>query len=137
MNPFSRLLSPKEIGGLRLKNRIIMAPIDTNLANEKGEVTEALLAFYQRRANGGAAMLIVENSQVDFPIGKNTDRQLSIHDDNKMKGLTNLSEAIHQGGALAALQIHHAGRETTLDVTGGHTPVAPSPAPICRPLLEN
>ena len=132
MNPFSRLLSPKEIGGLRLKNRIIMAPIDTNLANEKGEVTEALLAFYQRRANGGAAMLIVENSQVDFPIGKNTDRQLSIHDDNKMKGLTNLSEAIHQGGALAALQIHHAGRETTLDVTGGHTPVAPSPIPCAH-----
>ncbi len=134
MSQFHHLFSTGEIGGLPLKNRIIMAPIDTNLADETGEVTDALLAFYERRAIGGAGMLIVENSQVDFPRGKNTKRQLSIHDEDKVKGLSRLSRAIHQGGALAAIQIHHAGRETTLEVTGGITPVAPSDIP-CEHLL--
>ena len=117
------------MGRLRLKNRIIMAPIDTNLADEDGKVTDALLAFYKRRASGGAGMLIVENSQVDFPLGKNTGRQLSIHDYDKVAGLSKLSQTIHQGKALAAIQIHHAGRQTTLEVTGGKTPVAPSAIP--------
>jgi 2,4-dienoyl-CoA reductase-like NADH-dependent reductase (Old Yellow Enzyme family)/thioredoxin reductase len=129
MKQFSHLFSPKQIGRLNLKNRIIMAPIDTNLADEEGRVTDRLLAFYERRASGGAGMLIVENSQVDFPLGKNTDLQLSIHDDNKVVGLLKLSQIIHQQSALAAIQIHHAGRETTLEVTGGKIPVAPSDIP--------
>ncbi len=104
-----------------------MAPIDTNLASELGEVTDALLAFYQRRACGGVGLLIVENAQVDFPVGKNTKRQLSIHDDAKVEGLKKLSAVIRSAGARAAIQIHHAGRETTLEVTGGVMPVAPSP----------
>jgi len=126
---FPLLFSPLHIGKLPVKNRIVMAPIDTNLADEDGGVTDALLAFYERRARGGVGLLIVENSQVDFPVGKNTNRQLSIHDDAKLEGLKKLSAIIRSGGARAAIQIHHAGRETTLEVTGGVMPVAPSPIP--------
>ena len=122
------------IGPLQLKNRIIMAPIDTNLADHHGRVTDELLAFYACRAAGGAAMTIVENSQVDYPIGKNTKRQLTIHSDEALPGLRQLSTCIHDNGALAAVQIHHAGRETTLEVTGGLEPVAPSA--ICCPHLQ-
>jgi 2,4-dienoyl-CoA reductase-like NADH-dependent reductase (Old Yellow Enzyme family)/thioredoxin reductase len=129
VNYFPLLFSPANIGKLSLKNRVVMAPIDTNLADEKGGVTDALLAFYERRALGGVGLLIVENSQVDFPLGKNTKRQLSIHDDTSIEGLKKLSGTIRVAGACPAIQIHHAGRETTLDVTGGVTPVAPSPIP--------
>ena len=72
MEHFPLLFSPFNIGRLSVKNRIVMAPIDTNLADEDGGVTDALLAFYERRARGGVGLLIVENSQVDFPVGKNT-----------------------------------------------------------------
>ena len=129
MEHFPLLFSPFNIGRLSVKNRIVMAPIDTNLADEDGGVTDALLAFYERRARGGVGLLIVENSQVDFPVGKNTKRQLSLHDDTKVEGLKKLSTVIRRAGARAAIQIHHAGRETTLDVTGGVMPVAPSPIP--------
>lgn len=129
MSDFPHLFSPFNLGGLPLKNRIVMAPIDSNLADEQGGVTDALLAFYERRARGGVGLLIVENSQVDFPVGKNTKRQLSIHDDTKVEGLRKLSHIIRLAGAHPAIQIHHAGRETTLDVTGGALPVAPSPIP--------
>lgn len=129
MNPFPLLFSPSRIGNLSVPNRIVMAPIDTNLADENGCVTDDLLAFYERRARGGVGLLIVENSQVDFPLGKNTKKQLSIHDDQKVEGLRRLSQVIRLAGSRAAIQIHHAGRETTLDVTGGGMPVAPSPIP--------
>ena len=129
MIDFPFLFSPLNIGKLLVKNRIVMAPIDTNLANEEGGVTDALLAFYERRAKGGVGLLIVENSQVDFPTGKNTKRQLSLHDDANLEGLNRLSQVIRSGGACPAIQIHHAGRETTLEVTGGVMPVAPSAIP--------
>jgi 2,4-dienoyl-CoA reductase-like NADH-dependent reductase (Old Yellow Enzyme family)/thioredoxin reductase len=129
MTDFSHLFSSFQLLGLSVKNRIVMAPIDTNLADDQGNVTDDLLAFYERRAKGGVGILIVENSQVDFPVGKNTKRQLSIHEDAKIHGLKKLSDLIRREGAHPAIQIHHAGRETTLDVTGGMTPVAPSPIP--------
>lgn len=129
MTPFPHLFSAYKIGHLTLKNRIIMAPIDTNLADENGHVTDALLAFYDRRAAGGAAMIIVENSQVDYPTGKNTIRQLAIDHEDKLPGLKKLSGTLHDHDTVAAIQIHHAGRETTLEVTGGKTPVAPSAIP--------
>ncbi len=130
---FPLLFSPFSLNRLLLKNRIVMAPIDTNLADDNGYVTEDLLAFYERRARGGVGMLIVENSQVDFPIGKNTKRQLSIHENAQVEGLTRLAQVIRSGGACPAIQLHHAGRETTLEVTGGLSPVAPSPIP-CKHL---
>jgi 2,4-dienoyl-CoA reductase-like NADH-dependent reductase (Old Yellow Enzyme family)/thioredoxin reductase len=129
MTPFPHLFSAYKIGHLTLNNRIIMAPIDTNLADENGHVTDALLAFYDRRAAGGTAMIIVENSQVDYPIGKNTIRQLAIDHEDKLPGLKKLSGILHDHDTVAAIQIHHAGRETTLEVTGGKTPVAPSAIP--------
>ncbi len=129
MNHFPLLFSSLNIGRLPVTNRIVMAPIDTNLADEDGGVTDDLLAFYERRARGGVGLLIVENAQVDFPVGKNTKRQLSIYDDAKVRGLKALSAVIRSAGARGAIQIHHAGRETTFEVTGGVMPVAPSPIP--------
>lgn len=129
MTPFPHLFSSLKIGRLSLRNRIVMAPIDTNLADENGQVTDALLAFYDRRAVGGVAMIIVENSQVDYPTGKNTIRQLAIDHEDKIPGLKKLSRTLHNYDTVAAIQIHHAGRETTLEVTGGKTPVAPSAIP--------
>jgi 2,4-dienoyl-CoA reductase-like NADH-dependent reductase (Old Yellow Enzyme family) len=64
---FPLLFSPGVIGSRTVKNRVVMAPIDTNLADESGRVTDALLAFYEQRARGGVGMIIVENTQVDLP----------------------------------------------------------------------
>lgn len=126
---FPLVFSPFRLKNLTVKNRVVMAPIDTNLADEDGCVTEDLLAFYEKRARGGVGLLIVENSQVDFPLGKNTKRQLSLHKDAMVKGLSKLSQLIRNEGACPAIQLHHAGRETTLEVTEGLRPVAPSPIP--------
>ena len=131
-NHYLDLFHPLKVGGLSLKNRVAMAPIDTNLADENGLVTENLMAFYERRARGGAGLIVVENTQIDYPRGKNTLRQLTADRDEARAGLSRLAATIKGQGAAACLQLHHAGRETTMEVTGGVTPVAPSALPCAH-----
>ena len=112
-----------------VSNRLVMAPMDTNFADYEGKVSEKMLAYYETRAKGGVGLVIVENSQIDGQRGKNTIRQLCVSDDRFIPGLRRLAYAIHKHNVPAVLQLHHAGRQTTKEITGGLQPVAPSPIP--------
>jgi 2,4-dienoyl-CoA reductase-like NADH-dependent reductase (Old Yellow Enzyme family)/thioredoxin reductase len=125
-NNFPRLFEPGRIGSLQLKNRLIMPPMATNYASKEGEVTDRQIAYYEERAKGGVGLIIVEVSCVDAPVGKGMGRQISIDDDSFIPGLSNLVKAIKRHGAGAAIQLHHAGRQTTSRITHNQ-PVAPSP----------
>ncbi|SHH11601.1 2,4-dienoyl-CoA reductase [Thermosyntropha lipolytica DSM 11003] len=115
--------------GKYFKNRIVMPPMGTGLASITGEVTEAMLAYYERRAKGGAGTIIVEIACVDDPVGRASLTQLCIDKPGYIAGLRELSERIKSYGCNAFIQLHHAGRQTTPVVTGGKKPVAPSPIP--------
>ena len=75
---FRRLLEPIKIGSMQLKNRIVFPPMATKLGTDDGYVTPATRAYYEARAKGGAGMIIVEISCIDFPAGRVHVRQLSI-----------------------------------------------------------
>ena len=120
------LLDPIKIGPLHLKNRIVMPPMATGLATTKGEVTEALIKHYVRRAKA-LGLLIVEHSYVERR-GRLSPHQLGIFDDSLIPGLTKLTESVHALGTPVAIQINHAGRMTTSEICGAQ-PVAPSPVP--------
>ncbi len=47
-----------KIGSLEIKNRIVKAALVENMASEQGEVTDQLIRFYQRQAEGEAGLLI-------------------------------------------------------------------------------
>lgn len=119
------LFQPFELGSLILKNRIVMPPMVTNYASEGGFVTDRLIHYYQRRAEGGAGLIIVEASCVDTPEGRGYRQQLSIDDDKFMPGLASLVGAVQSHGAKIAIQLQHAGSEAKTRVTGLQ-PVAPS-----------
>ncbi len=121
----SRLFSPFSIRGLKLKNRIVMPPMGVFLVDEEGFVTDDTLAYYRRRARGGAGMIMVEASAV-APEGIVSHHQMRIYDDAYIPGLRRIAEVIKEGGARAAIQIHHAGRQTSSRVIG-RPPLAPSP----------
>ncbi len=132
---YPRMFSEGTIGKLIIPNRLVLAPVDTNFADYEGKVSEKMLAYYGMRAGGGVGMIIVENSQVEGPRGKNTIRQLCVSDDRFIPGLKRLAFAIHKYHVPAILQLHHAGRQTTREITGGLQPVAPSAVP-CKSLKE-
>lgn len=123
------LFEPFAIGTMSLKNRLVMPPMVTNLGTKDGYVTDRTKDYYEARAKGGIGLIIVEATCIDAPVGRLSHRQLAIDDDKYVPELRELARAIKKHGARAAIQIHHAGRNTTSTVTG-HQLVAPSPIPI-------
>jgi len=107
---YKNLFSEINIKGLTLKNRITMAPLYLGYAGEGGTVSDMLLAHYRLMAGSGAAMVVVENSTVDHPVGSGSNRTLRADTDDNLDGLKQLAATIKQEGALACLQINHAGR---------------------------
>lgn len=101
----------------------------TNLAGASGEPTEAMIDYYSERARGGTALLIVENSNIDYPLGRNGATQLRIDDDCFVPGLYRLVMAVQHEGAAICLQINHAGASTARSRTGGDRVVGPSHIP--------
>ena len=62
---FFKLFEPGIVGPLRLKNRVIMEPMATNLATDTGAVTDRMIEYYEARARKGVAMVVVEVACVD------------------------------------------------------------------------
>ena len=60
--------SNRPSSGLRVKNRLIMAPMGTRLANEMGAVTDRQILYYRERARGGVGTVIVECTAVKYPL---------------------------------------------------------------------
>ncbi len=94
------------LGPLTLKNRIIKSATFEG-ASPRGEVTDDLVAFHERVARGGAAMTTVAYLAVS-PEGR-TDRHCIQLGPESRDGLSRLTAAVHEAGALASAQIGHAG----------------------------
>ncbi|MDO5675104.1 MAG: NADH:flavin oxidoreductase [bacterium] len=107
---YPHLFSEINIQGLSLKNRLIMAPLYLAYAGEGGLVSDAILEHYQLMAASGVAMVVVENASVDHPLGSGSNRTLCADTDEALEGLSRLAQTIKAEGALACLQINHAGR---------------------------
>jgi 2,4-dienoyl-CoA reductase-like NADH-dependent reductase (Old Yellow Enzyme family)/nucleotide-binding universal stress UspA family protein len=118
------LFSPFGIGGVALKNRLTMAPMFWGYANEDGTVGEPLIDSYKNIALGGVGMIVVANAVVDSS-GTMASRVLRVDEDRFLPGLTQLAETIRSAGAVACLQINHAGRWAGVD-----KPMTPSPSSV-------
>lgn len=110
-------LLPARMGRLELRNRIVFPAMVTNYCSTRGEVTDRLVAYHQERAKGGAGLLITEATYIS-PDGKSFPHQLGIDDDGLLPGLRRLVESVHAAGARIAVQLCHAGRQTSRAVTG-------------------
>ena len=126
------LLTPGRIGGVEIRNRIVMPPMTTRLSDEEGHVTEASIAYYMARVRGGVGLITVEMAS-PTRAGRHRKRELGIYDDRFIPGLARLTGAIHAGGAKASIQLGHGGGHTRLDICG-ETPLAPSAIP--HPVFE-
>lgn len=127
---FRTLLSPGHIGGMYVKNRIVMSPMGTNLAGEDGYITEQIKRYYEERAKGGAGLIIVEVASIDYPKGAVMPRQVAISDDEFIPALAELVEVVHRHGAKIAIQLQHGGKLATTDMKQGRVPVSASAVPI-------
>jgi 2,4-dienoyl-CoA reductase-like NADH-dependent reductase (Old Yellow Enzyme family)/thioredoxin reductase len=121
------LFEPFEIKGRHLKNRIVMPGLASFLIEDDGSITDKTVEHYRRRAAGGPAMVIVEACAVS-PEGIVSPHQARIFDDRFIEGLSRIAKVIESEGSVAAVQIHHSGRQTSGRVIK-RKPLAPSNLP--------
>jgi 2,4-dienoyl-CoA reductase-like NADH-dependent reductase (Old Yellow Enzyme family) len=126
------LLTPARIGAVEMRNRIVLPPMTTRLADAEGYVTDDTVNYYMARVHGGTGLVTVEMAS-PTKAGRHRRRELGIYDDRFLPGLTRLTAAIKAGGARASIQLGHGGGHTRIDICG-EMPVAPSA--IAHPVFE-
>ncbi len=122
------IYEPAELGPLVARNRIVRSATWLGLADGQGRVTDALVERYAELSQGGAGVVITGYAAVS-PDGRQAPRMLTAYADEHVPGLRRVAEAIRQGGALAGLQIVHAGGQTSSEAIDGQAPLAPSFVP--------
>jgi len=120
-----RLFAPFLLpNGVKLKNRLIMAPMTTCAGFFEGIVNAELIEYYRARA-GSIGTVIVESCFIDDK-GPAFPGAIGIDDDDKISGLAKIAQAIKEKGSKAILQIYHGGRMVSPALISGRTPIAPS-----------
>jgi len=123
---FDHLNSPVTLGTLRLKNRIAMAAMGVEIAEEDGHAREPIIAYYEERARGGVGLIITEVCAVAYPRGATAHRQLAVSSDDYLPGLREMTSRVHRHGAKIALQMVHHGKVARVDVKEGRPVLMPS-----------
>lgn len=103
------LLEPLTLGRHTMRNRIVQGPLSVGYAAPDGQVTDTTIGHYARRAQGGVGMVMIENYAVSWP-GRQMPQQGMAANEEFLPGLRRLAAAIHEQGAVAVLQLVHAGR---------------------------
>ena len=134
------LFSPLNIRGVTFRNRIVMAPMCQYSARD-GFADDWHLVNVGSRAVGGVALAIVEATAVTAD-GRITPGDVGIWDDQHVEPLARIARFVHSQGAVAGIQLAHAGRKASSDLPWkggarlktaeerGWPVVAPSPIPF-------
>lgn len=139
MSDYQHLLKPGKIGGLTLRNRIIMAPMGSNYADEDGHCSERIQAFYEARAKGGVGLITMGSIAIAFPAGTAEPYQVGISKDEFIPGLKALTDRVHAHGAKISVQLQHAGKTAVRDLAEGRELWVPSmpPAPPQSDIMQS
>ena len=115
---YKHVFSPIMIKGVEFKNRIEMAPTLPFMATPDGMATQDMIEYYRSFARGGAAIVTVGDSAVNFAYGKNHEAQLNLGTDEVITSLNKVLEGITRYGATASIELNHGGNNTF--VRGSH-----------------
>ena len=130
-SPTDVLFRPFSLKSLSLKNRIVMAPMTRTSAPE-GIPGPANAAYYQRRAEGGAGLILSEGTVVDRPSSRNDPGIPFFHGDKALAGWKGVIDAVHAAGGKMGPQLWHTGATITPTGWEPETPVE-SPSGLLAP----
>lgn len=121
---FEKLLEPGRIGTVEIRNRMVQPAMGTNYSSADGFVTDQLVNYIARRAEGGVGLIITEIVLVD-PKGRVIPGELDLSKDVYIPGMARLVNAAHAGGAKIFCQFAHGGCFAG-KATSGVEPATPS-----------
>ncbi|BAL89578.1 putative NADH--flavin oxidoreductase/NADH oxidase [Actinoplanes missouriensis 431] len=119
----SKLFTPLELGALRLRNRMVMAPLTRLRAGVEGVPGDLLVEHYRQRASLG--MIVTEGT---WPVreGRTWIGQPGIETAEQVAGWRRVTDAVHEAGGTIVMQIMHGGRISHPEIGGTGRIVAPS-----------
>lgn len=138
--PEQNLFSPLKIRDIAFRNRIAVSPM-CQYSSDDGFASDWHLVHLGSRAVGGVALVMAEASAVEAR-GRISPGDLGIWKDEHIAPLGRIAKFIQAQGAVAGIQIAHAGRKASTHVPwekggtfipesdGGWRTVAPSPIPF-------
>lgn len=112
--PLDSLFQPLQLGPLSLPNRIAMAPM-TRSFSPNHVPGEDVAAYYRRRAEGGAALLITEGTYVGHKSTYADPSVPAFHGDAPLAGWKNVVDQVHAAGGRIMPQLWHVGIVTLRD----------------------
>ncbi len=123
----SHLFEPLTIRGITLRNRIGVSPM-CMYSYTDGFSNDWQIVHLGARAVGGAGLIIAEASAIE-PRGRITPFDIGIWSDEHIEPLSKVSSVIKKNGAVAGIQIAHAGRKASLNQPW----VSNKPIPLDKP----
>jgi 2,4-dienoyl-CoA reductase-like NADH-dependent reductase (Old Yellow Enzyme family) len=112
--PTSHLLSPLVLRGVTLRNRIVMSPM-CQYSSVEGMANDWHFVHLGSRAVGGVALAMVEATAVARD-GRITPADMGLWRDEQTEPLARIARFVHSQGAVAGIQLAHAGRKASRDL---------------------
>jgi N-ethylmaleimide reductase len=125
VKPAEILLSPYTLGDLKLKNRIVMAPLTRTRAENRGKVpNELMVEYYTQRA--GAGLIITEGTFVSEQ-GQGWFGAPGVYTEEQRAGWERVTDSVHRAGGLIFVQLWHQGSVSHRALyEDGRAPLGPS-----------
>jgi 2,4-dienoyl-CoA reductase (NADPH2) len=125
---FPNLLQPGRIGGMSVRNRLVMSPMETMYGTPDGLPSQRTRDYFAARANGGVGLITVGATGIDH-LHPETPGGLHLGTDAAVDAHRALVETVHQHGAKIQPQIVHAGPDGLGPEMHGVTSLGPSVIP--------
>lgn len=130
MGKLEYLFSPIRIGSMEVKNRLVMAPMGTNLGSEQGEPTPSMISYYTARARGGVGLILTDDTTITASALYHR-KGLRLDVDHLIPSWKKLTQEVHSHGAKIGPQLVHPSFNAP-SAFSGLQPVAASPIPSRR-----
>mgnify|MGYP002543267041 CR=1 FL=1 len=101
---YDALFTPFKIGRMEVKNRIVMSPMGTLMANRDGTFSENEIAYYEERARGGTGMIICGQGYLNAELGQGVLGHAWDHY-HVVPAARGLTERLHAYGCKAVMQL--------------------------------
>ena len=115
--------TPIQFGELKLKNRVVMAPLTRSRATVDRVPTAMMAEYYAQRASAG---LIISEATVISEEANGYEKTPGLFSDAQVEGWKIVTDAVHAKDGLIVAQLWHVGRVSHPDLLNGETPVSAS-----------
>jgi 2,4-dienoyl-CoA reductase-like NADH-dependent reductase (Old Yellow Enzyme family) len=127
------LFEPLQLGTLRLRTRLVMAPMSRAFCPE-GVPTPEVAEYYARRARHQVGLIISEGTYIDHPAAASYPSCPNLYDECALEGWRGVIDAVHAAGAAMFPQLWHVGSHRRLGQPPDPTVPGFAPASYVNPL---